>query len=279
LGGRHVTDAFEEFEKQGWSGGRAEPYHHGLSAITTRSIDPLLDAAGADAGSRVLDIATGPGYAAARAAERGADAVGVDFSPDMIELAARLHPAPDYRVADANSLPFPDESFDVVVANFLMPHLSDLPAGVAEAARVTRPGGRVALTTWDSAERMRVVGAVMDAVAGTGATPPSELPAGPSIFQYSADREFADLLQGAGLVEPIVERISFTHRVEDLDAFWEDILAGTLRTAVLVTRQSPEKQTEIRTRWAEQIERYRSEGGFDVPCSVKLGSGQKPDGH
>jgi hypothetical protein len=118
----------------------------------------------------------------------------------------------------------------------------------------------------------------MDAVAGAGATPPPELPAGPSIFQFSADREFAGLLTGAGLVEPIVERISFVHRVEDLDVFWEDLLAGTLRTAVLVTHQSPEKQTEIRTRWGDLIENYRTGGGFDIPCSVKLGSAQKPDG-
>jgi SAM-dependent methyltransferase len=271
-----VTDAFAEFERTGWGGAKPELYHRGLGAITSRSIDPLLDAAGVGASSRVLDIATGPGYVAGRAAERGADAVGVDFSPEMLELAARLHPRAEFRVGDANSLPFPDESFDMVVANFLMPHLSDLPAGVAEAARVTRPGGRVALTTWESPARTRFVGAVMEAVAAAGASPPAELPAGPSLFQYSPDREFAGVLAGAGLVEPIVETISFTHRVEDLDDFWADILDGTVRTTELVRRQTPETQAEIRTRWGELIERYRGEDGFDVPCSVKLGSAQKP---
>jgi ubiquinone/menaquinone biosynthesis C-methylase UbiE len=273
-----VADEFGEFEKAGWAEGRAKPYHHGLSAVTTPSIEPLLDAAGVDAGHRVLDIATGPGYVAARAAERGAEPVGVDFSPEMLELAARLHPGIEFREADANALPFADESFDVVVANFLMPHLSDLPGAVGEAARVTRPGGRVAMTTWDSPERTRFVGAVMEAVAAAGAAPPDELPAGPSIFQYSADREFARLLLSAGLVEPIVETISFTHRVEDLDAFWEDILGGTVRTTVMITTQSPETQAEIRSRWAELLERYRTDGGLDIPCSVKLGSAHKPDG-
>jgi SAM-dependent methyltransferase len=273
-----VTDEFGEFEKAGWAGAKAELYHRGLGAITSRSIDPLLDAAGVDAGSRVLDVATGPGYVAGRAAERGADALGLDFSPEMVELASRLHPDAGFRVGDANSLPFADETFDVVVANFLMPHLTNLPAGVAEAARVTRPGGRVALTTWDSPARTRFVGAVMDAVAAAGVGSPPGLPAGPSLFQYSPDREFAGLLLGAGLVDPIVETISFTHRVEDLDAFWADILDGTVRTTELVRRQTPEMQAEIRSRWGELLERHRSDGGFDVPCSVKLGSGHKPDG-
>ena len=272
-----MADEFGAFEKAGWNDSRAESYHQGLSSITTRSIEPLLDAAGVAAGSRVLDLATGPGYAAGRAAARGAEAVGVDFSADMLALAAQLHPDVEFLEADVTELPFPDESFDVVVSNFLMPHLSDLPAGVREAARVTRAGGRVAMTTWDSPGRTRFVGAVMEAVAAAGAPPPSDLPEGPSIFQYSPDREFAGLLVGAGLVEPIVETIAFTHRVEDLDAFWADILGGGVRTKVMVTSQPPEMQTEIRARWGELFEPYRSGTRFDIPCSVKLGSALKPD--
>ncbi len=224
----------------------------------------------------MLDLATGPGYVAARAAERGADAIGMDFSPEMLELAARLHPELEFQEGDANALPVDDESFDVVVANFLMPHLSDLPGVVREAARVTRPGGRVALTTWDSAQRTRFVGAVMEAVAEAGASPPAELPAGPSLFQFSPDREFAQLLTGAGLTDPIVERIAFSHHVDDLDALWADILGGTVRTTVLVTSQAPEMQAEIRRRFGELLESHRTGDGWDIPCSVKLGSAEKP---
>jgi ubiquinone/menaquinone biosynthesis C-methylase UbiE len=271
-----MADEFGEFEKAGWSDGRAEPYHHGIGAITARSIDPLLDAAGVAEGMRLLDLATGPGYVAARAAERGAEPLGIDFSPEMLELAARLHPELEFREGDANALPFDDESFDLVVANFLMPHLSDLPGAVREAARVTRPGGRVALTTWDSPQRTRFVGAVMEAVAGAGASMPEELPAGPSLFQYSPNREFARLLLDAGLTEPIVETIPFTHHVDDLDEFWADILGGTVRTTVLVTTQPPELQAEIRRSYGELLEPHRTEDGWDIPCSVKLGSAEKP---
>jgi ubiquinone/menaquinone biosynthesis C-methylase UbiE len=272
-----MADPFDEFEKERWNDGRAEPYHHGISTITTRAIEPLLDAAGVDAGKRVLDLATGPGYAAARAAERGAQVIGMDFAPEMLELARRLHPDIEFREGDATALDFEDESFDVVIGNFLMPHLSDLPTAVREFTRVTRPGGRVALTTWDAPRRTRFVGAVIEAVAAAGATMPDELPAGPSIFQYSPDREFAQLLLGAGLEEPIVERVAFSHHVDDLDEFWAHVLGGTVRTMTMVTIQPPETQAEIRRRYGELLEPYRTDDGWDIPCSVKLGSAQKPD--
>jgi ubiquinone/menaquinone biosynthesis C-methylase UbiE len=136
-------DPFAEFERAGWESGRASPYHRGLGAMTSRPIPALLDAAAVGAGSAVLDVATGPGYAAALAAERGAKVMAVDLSREMIDLAAALHPEIEFRQADANALPFEDATFDAVVSNLLMPHVSDLPAVVRELARVVRPGGRV----------------------------------------------------------------------------------------------------------------------------------------
>ena len=56
-----TEDAFGEFEKTSWNAGRAEPYHEGIGRITKRAIDPLLDAAGVGPGTRLLDLATGPG--------------------------------------------------------------------------------------------------------------------------------------------------------------------------------------------------------------------------
>src|SRR3954469_16338682 len=182
------TDVFAAFERAGWESGRASPYHRGLGAMTSRPLPALLDAAAVGAGSAVLDVATGPGYAAALAAGRGAKVVAVDFSREMLALAAKLHPEIDFRQADANALPFEDGTFDAVVSNLLMPHVSDLPAVVREFARVVRPGGRVALTTWDP-EPPTYLRAMFELVAAAGAVPPPELPPGPSFFQYGAADE------------------------------------------------------------------------------------------
>jgi SAM-dependent methyltransferase len=266
-----VSDAFAEFEQAGWREGRAAPYHAALGSITAQPVEALLDAAGVGPAVRVLDVATGPGYASAHAAARGADVVGVDFAAPMVALARELHPGLEFHVGDAGDLPFGDAAFDAVIANFLMPHVTDLPEVVAELARVVRAGGRVALTTWD-AEGAVVARGVPEAVKAAGASPPADLPAGPPFFQYAADDEFAALLAGAGLADPVVSSFPFTHRIDDLDAFWADLVAGTVRINALVTRQPPEVQARIRAEFERLLGPYRAGGGFEVPCVVKVGA-------
>jgi hypothetical protein len=144
---------------------------------------------------------------------------------------------------------------------------------VSELARVTREGGRVALTTWDP-EGAMFARAVLEAVAAAGAPPPPDLPAGPSFFQYARADEFAALLSGAGLADPAVSSVAFTNRVEDLDAFFSGLIGGTVRMNALVTSQEPEMQARIRAEYERVLSPYRDAGGgFEVPCVVKVGSG------
>jgi len=268
-------DAFGAYEQAGWSDGRAAPYHHGLGLITARAIPALLDVAAVSEGTAVLDVATGPGYAAAAAAERGGEVVGVDFAPEMLELAARLHPQVRFQHGDARALPFEDGAFDAVIAAFLMPHVADLPAVVGELTRVVRPGGRVALTTWDP-EPATYLRAFMEAIADAGAAPPADMPAGPPFFQYGTDDEFAALLRGAGLADPSVETISFTHHVDDLDVFWADLLGGTVRTGPVIKSQTPEVQARIRSLYERNLGPWRAGNAYDVACSIKVGAAAKP---
>src|SRR5207247_2111000 len=83
-----------------------------------------VDVVRARAGVRLLDVACGPGFITAAAAARGADPIGLDFSPAMIALARRLHPSIAFRDGDAEALPFDDRSFDAVVMNFGLLHLA-----------------------------------------------------------------------------------------------------------------------------------------------------------
>jgi SAM-dependent methyltransferase len=265
------VDAFGAFEREGWNEGRAAPYHHGLGAITSRPAEALLDLARVAAGSSVLDVATGPGYLAGLASERGASVVGVDFSGEMLSLAASLHPSVSFRQADAADLPFGDGEFDAVVAAFLMPHVADLEAVCAELARVVRPGGRLALATWDP-EPESFTRALFEAIAESGAEPPPSLPPGPPFFQYAQSDEFSALLAGAGLSEIEISPFSYTHHVDDLDAFWTDLVGGTVRASVLIRAQGAELQDRIRRMYGERLERWRVSGGWDISCAVKLGA-------
>src|SRR5258708_11726297 len=84
----------------------------------------------------------------AAAARRTAAPIGVDFSSAMIAEARRAHPYLRFDEGDAEALPYPDRSFDAVVANLGIHHVSRPGKAIAEALRVLRAGGRLAFTTW-----------------------------------------------------------------------------------------------------------------------------------
>ena len=265
-------DAFNAFEASGWEE-KAGGYDRLVGHVTSRFAGPLLDAANVAQGSRVLDLATGPGYVAAQAAERGASVVGVDVAAAMVSLAKRLHPGIEFREADVHELPFEDGSFDAVVGNFLIMHLGRPERALAGFVRVLRPGGRIALTAWDFPERSRLLGLFLDAVAEAGATAPDELPPGPDVFRFSADDEFDALMRAQGLEDRGVERVELTHRVPTADELWAGFLAGSLRVAVLITTQPAQMQQRIRAAFDRLVEEYRRDDGLELPVSAKLASG------
>ena len=244
--------------------------------VTSRLADPLLDAVGAGRGRRTLDVATGPGYVAARAAERGADSVGLDFSETMLAFARARAPHVEFVLGDATELPFPDGSFDAVTGAFCLLHLGRPEAAVAEAARVLAPDGRAAFTVWDDPSRSRWLGVVLDAVTAAGAHPPADLPPGPPLFQFADDGNFSRLVSGAGLADVTVEAVEFPLELENADELWSGLIDGSVRVRPLVAGQSPEMQQAIRRHFDELVEGYRTEAGFEVPVAVKLATGRKP---
>jgi ubiquinone/menaquinone biosynthesis C-methylase UbiE len=270
-------DAFNAFEAAGWED-RAEGYDDLVGRVTSRLADPLLDAVHVGSGTRLLDLATGPGYVAARAAERGAEVVGVDVADAMVSLAARLHPGLDFRQADVHELPFEDGSFDAVVGNFVILHLGRPEQATADFVRVLRPGGRLALTTWDCPERARLLGLFLDAVAGTGVSGPADLPAGPDLFRFADEAEFERLLRHSGLEHPAVTTISFMHRLASADELWEGFLRGSLRAAALIVHQPEGTQLRIRQAFDRLVREYEREDTVELPISVKLASGMRPSG-
>ena len=269
------ADAFTAFEAAGWER-QAPTYDDVIGRITSRLVGPLLEAAGVQQGSRVLDVATGPGYAAAAAADLGASVVGVDMAPAMVELARRLHPTVEFRVAQAEALPFEDDSFDAVISNFVAPHLSRPELAVAELVRVLRGGGRLALTTWDAADRMRFLGVFLDSFAEAGATPPPDIPAGPAFFQFADDEKFAKLLTGSGLNGVEITTVAFDHQIQSAEELWQGMLGGMVRTSATFLGQPEQTREKVRAAFDRLVLDYRRGEWFEVPVSVKLASGVKP---
>jgi SAM-dependent methyltransferase len=112
---------------------------------------------------RVLEVGGGPGELAARIAdELQCDVHMLDISPRMVELARAR--GVDAEVGDVQSLPFEDATFDCAIAAWMLFHVPDIDAGLAELARVLRPGGRLVAAT-NSTEHL----AELRAIAGTAA--------------------------------------------------------------------------------------------------------------
>jgi demethylmenaquinone methyltransferase / 2-methoxy-6-polyprenyl-1,4-benzoquinol methylase len=112
-----------------------------------------VDLAGVGPGDRALDVATGTGDLAVALRGRGADVVGLDFSERMLERAREKAPDVAFEQGNALALPYGDGEFDAVTVGFGARNFSDLPAGLREMARVTRPGGRVVVLEITSPQR------------------------------------------------------------------------------------------------------------------------------
>lgn len=266
--------AFNAFEAEGWEQ-QAGGYHRFFASITKRVIEPMLDAAGVGSGSRLLDLATGPGYVAAAAQKRGANPTGVDIAGEMVALATRLNPGIRFLQGDAERLPFDDGSFSAAVANFAILHVGDPERAVAELARVLEPEGRVALTVWDVPERSRLLGVFFEAITRAGVTAPADVPAGPDVFRFSDEARFEGLLSAAGFSDPEVATIEFTHRLADRDQLWRGVLEGSVRTRALVHGQSRDDRDRIRAAFDELVAPYETATGIEVPVAVKLASGRR----
>jgi SAM-dependent methyltransferase len=142
-------DPFESFktaQKAGWA------HFAPLEALTTSVAAKLVKHARVQAGQRVLDVGCGTGVAAVTAARRGANAMGLDLTPALLERArenARIAGVTiDWHEGDAENLPFGEREFDVVLSQFGHIFAPRPEVATAEMLRVLKPGGTIAFATW-----------------------------------------------------------------------------------------------------------------------------------
>jgi len=268
--------SFREFEHQGWSTEEvAVGYHDYLSGVTTQAVGALLDAAGVGRDTRLVDVATGAGYAATAAAERGAAAVGLDFSLAQLALARQRYPGVEFREGDAAALPFPDGSLDAVVSNFGMPHFPDPDAFIREAFRVLRSGGRLAFSVWAAPEECVGLGIVYGAVQAHGRMD-VPLPPGPNFFLFSDPARCERSLAAAGFRSAVVTTIPQVWRMTLPEVPFKAIMGGTVRAAALLRAQTPEARAAIRDAVRNATGAYTRDGVIELMMPAVLAAAEKP---
>jgi SAM-dependent methyltransferase len=265
---------FDAYERRLWAG-RADAYERGFARLTAHTAGALLDAAGAAAGTRLLDVGTGPGVVARAAVARGARVTAVDAEPSMAEAAARNVPGLDVRIAVLPDLPLPDGLFDAVTGNFVINAVGDPAAALAELRRVLRPGGRLALTCWNyPLAPAQGIGA--DAIEAARVPWPEDIPV-PPFRVYSSPEAFAALLAGAGFAEATAQRVSWEHRV-DPEEWWAEVhLSQVGSSALVIARQDTATVARIKTEFDRLIARYAvDDGQVALPSAAVLASATRP---
>jgi SAM-dependent methyltransferase len=173
-----------------------------------------VERAGVSAGERVLDVATGSGNAALRAARAGAEVTGLDLSPALLEVAKSRASEEGVEIefvqGDAEALPFADGEFDRVISVFGAIFAPRHERTASELLRVTRPGGTVALTSW---LREGVMGRMIAAQATF--IPPPEGAESPALWGVEEHARAA--LSGAQ--ELSFEAATITFRDESVDHY------------------------------------------------------------
>jgi SAM-dependent methyltransferase len=219
----------------------------------------MADLADVAAGQRVLDVGCGPGALTSELVARvGAEHVAaVDPSASFVEAAAERNPGVDVRLASAELLPFPDDSFDAAIAQLVVHFMAEPVRGISEMARVVQPGGVVGACVWDHAGGQGPLGLFWAVARSLDPAVEDE-----SNLPGAREGHLASLLGQAGLDDVESTVVSTNLRLPSFDAWWEPFTGGVGPAGAYVARLSPDRRATLRERCRAEL----PEGAFTLPA-------------
>lgn len=223
-----------------------------------------LELAGVGANTQYLDIGCGAGMAAAMAARRGAQVSGLDAAHAMIRIARIRTPKGDFRNGDIEALPFDDNTFDVVTAINALQYAGNPGLALKEAVRVTRPGGKIVIVTWGSADTMeatRLNASLKPLMAQTQDKSKAATP-----FALSTRTDLLDFVSDAGL---------FPEAFFEVEAPWSypdhaTALRGVTSPGVVVQAMETLGKKVVLETYAQTLEQFRqADGSYRIGANFR----------
>lgn len=238
LWGRRTTDWAEQSE-----------------TLMTGLYNEVLDQLDIKPGTRLLDVGCGSGVAAALAVERGAEVSGLDATPEMLAIGRKRAPGADFRHGEMESLPYPDDTFDIVTGFNAFQYAAAPVNALREARRVTRPGGAVMICTWGRPERVDMA----PVIRALGSLLPPPPPGAPGPFALSEDGALAALVRQAGLQPRHGGR--YVDRWK-LPADVETVLRGLLSSGPASAAIERAGEEAVRAVLTEVLPNYQTDDGY-----------------
>ena len=201
----------------------AESYDRFMGRYSVPLGPKFADAAGIEAGQRVIDVGCGPGALTGELVARvgAANVVAVDPSESFVEAARSRNPEVDVRQGTAEQLPFEDHAFDAALAQLVVHFMADPARGIAEMKRVTKPGGVVAACVWDHGGDRGPLSPLW--VAARALDPTSK---GESELVGSHEGDLERLLRDAGLNDVEETALAVEVAYGSFDEWWEPYTYG-----------------------------------------------------
>ena len=249
--------AFQELKQRHATVWGSGPYQ-GITETITDLHRLVMERLQPQPGQRLLDLACGTGAVAELAAATGAEVVGVDIAPALIDQAkaraAERGLSIDYRVGDAEALELEDASFDLVASTCGVMFAPDHQAVAGELARVTKPGGRIALACWTPDSGLAQMFQVMRPFQ------PAPPPGVGNQFDWGREDYVSDLL-GRDF------ELEFAHGDSVLEAdsgesVWQLFSTEYGPTKTLAESLDDERREELRRNFVELHEASRVDGGL-----------------
>lgn len=259
----------------------AESYaKYGRVAFESLAV-PLLEGLNLKPGENVLDVACGIGIPSLNVAPLvapGGSVTGVDLAPGMVEYARQRASAigirnVSFQEADAENLPFSDNTFDTVICHMGLIHFTDRVKALGEMDRVLKPGGRLAISVWASPDKVPTLSIIAKAIATLW--PAAIVPGAPNWFDLGSEDVLEKILTSLGPKEVRVARFNVPMEIKNGEEYWQIVFGVSGRLQMLLKSIPPDIASKIESQAKDDAEKFRQGELIRIPCEELIAWARK----